>query len=212
MKISHFLTVFACLSSVSVVGCADAADVDPSAQATSALDGAQCTFKRTRGTEDACFATYGTCLGATGADAAACRTALQDCVPKPLAAPVSAAIGAENSSGKRGGEGGGAEGGGGERGRGGAQTSPTPAAEVLAPCRTALDSCLVALKGDQAACFQNKCVDEGFRAAFVAKCDESLTRCVAPEDADATAACNVLKAKCAEGAGARFAAGAPACP
>lgn len=187
-------------------------------QATTALESAQCTFKRGRGTEDTCFKTYLTCNGAAGADGAACRAALQDCLPKPPAvasSSTSTTIDTNDHGGKGGGRGGGDDRGGG-RGDGDRTPRPTPDPAVVATCRTALDSCLASLKGDQTPCFSahNKCVDEAFRAAFQAECDASTTRCanVDAEDTAKVASCDALKKRCAEGIGGRFAKDAGPCP
>lgn len=185
-------------------------------QTATALESAQCTLRKGRDTELACFNTYVICAAASGADLALCRAALQDCLPKPPPLPTTT-----SSSDRGGGEGrgGGDRGhGGGDQGgkRGDSAPHPTPDPAAVATCRTALDSCLASLKGDQSPCFvaETKCVDETFRAAFQAQCDASTARCanVDTDDTDAVAACDAVKKRCTEGVGARFAKGSTPCP
>lgn len=193
---------------LALAACSGDSDADPATTTTTALESAQCTFKRSRGTEDTCFATYASCTAAANADAAACRTALQACLPKP---PAQATSSSDNGRGRGGDHDRDGDHGG---GRGDRSPHPTPDQSVVAACRTALDACLAAQKGDQTPCFvnHNKCVDEAFRAAFQAECDSSIARCADADDDEAIAACDALKKRCAEGVGARFAKGATPCP
>ena len=218
LVLARRLTIFALLVPVALTACGgDDGNASTTTQTATALESAQCTFKKGRTTENACFSTYITCNAATGADPALCRAALQDCLPKP---PAVTGTTASTSSDRKGGRGDGDHSGrgrdGDHDGRGGGASRPTPDPTAVATCRTGLDSCLASLKGDQTPCFtaHNKCVDEAFRAAFQKSCDDNATRCatVDAEDTEKVAACDALKKRCAEGVGGRFGKDAVPCP
>lgn len=219
LSLPRSLSLLALAVPLALAACGDDdSTTTTTAQSATALESAQCTFKKGRANEDACFSTYVACASAAGADKALCRSALQDCLPKPPPLPTSTST---SSSGNERGRGGDGDHGGGDRGGPGGGRDrtpphPTPDPAAVATCRTALDSCLASLQGDQTACFQahNKCVDEAFRAAFQAECDSEGARCASVDTTDSTAvaACDALKKRCTEGVGGRFAKGSTPCP
>lgn len=185
-------------------------------QTSAALETAQCTFQANRAAADACFATFKTCVSAENADAAACATALQSCLPLPPA-PPDGGIGEGPGPGRghegHGGPGGpggaggcqgmdGGEGHGGRGGHGGPGPRPEPDAAAITACHDALTSCLAATPGDST-CFdtEHACEKAAFDAAFAQVCASAST-C----DAATDPACANLQRHCAEGVDGRPAA------
>lgn len=174
------------------------------AQTADALEAAQCDLGALETAAAACRATYDACIAADGADLAACRQALHDCLPPP---PDRRPRGEHGDGGdcQRGEDGGqrpppplDADGGRPEahRGHGGPGRGPHPEPAEVQACRDALDACLAADPADTT-CRETEhaCVRAAFEAAFQAKCDEATVRCAN----DTSDACTRILARCAEG-------------
>lgn len=180
------------------------------AETAAALETAQADFCNFRAQADACRATFETCLAAAGADEAACRTTLHDCLPPPPPRP-------EGRGGGRGGghcegmddgglpppggphpDGRGGRGGPHPGGPGGPPPQPEPAA--VQACRDALTACLAASPGD-VTCLETErsCGRDAFRAAFQAACADATAICATLP----AQACPRLTQRCAEGVDGR---------
>ena len=202
------------------------------AETAAALETVQSNFCEFRAQAEACRAAFDACLAVAGADEAACRTTLHDCLPPPPPRPEGMGGGRCEGMGPggggvrppppllpdgglpppppggphQGGRGPGGPGGPHPGGAGGPPPQPEPAA--VQACRDALTACLAATPGD-ATCLETErtCVRDAFRAAFEAACADATTACASlPAEA-----CTRLTQRCAEGVDGRVDADGGVC-
>lgn len=178
---------------------------------TSSLTTAQCAFQASAAAADVCFATYQSCIAGEGADLAACKTALQACLPPPPSGPFGhqGGGGCQNMDGGGpdhdgfagdGGEPGhGGPGGhhGGPGGPGGLGTLVQVDATAVKACQDTATACVAANPADTT-CFSTErdCVHALFEAAFQAACSTTATTCDTTDPA-----CAELKERCTQGVG-----------
>lgn len=180
MRLNRLVMTLTCTGLFAACGTDSATTV---AETAAALESVQSDFCAFRAQADACRATYDACLAVEGADLAACRTALHECLPPPPARP-------EGSGRCEGPRGGGHHGG----GHGAPIVQPDPSA--VQACRDALTACQAADATDPTCKdTERSCVRDAFRAAFEAACVDTTQLCTTLS----TEACTRLNQRCTEG-------------
>lgn len=211
--ISLLAVLFAGCTSAETTTDTSASSTDTTAEASSALQSAQCDFQSFKAAADACFATFASCKSDADAGTGtvdACKSALHECLPPAPPSrhkgsppprgpndtddigedhPPPPADGGAPPKGEHGPHGKV------DKGKGG---GPGPDSDAIQACHDALAACLSADGADQEACVstEDACVREAFRGPFKAKCADAEPKCA--EDG-ASDSCTNVKRCCKDG-------------